>query len=59
MLLVYASIPELGETSWRRYEAGELPEAPPRVRTQVAPAAGCDRWGCFASLAVQGVFEGW
>ena len=59
VLLVYASIPELGETSWRRYEAGELPEAPPRVRTQVAPAAGCDRWGCFASLAVQGVFEGW
>jgi len=58
VLLVYASVPELGETSWRRYEAGELPEAAPRVRTQIAPAAGCDRWGCFASLAIQGVFTG-
>jgi hypothetical protein len=57
VLLVYASIPELGETSWRRYEAGELPETP-RVRAQVTPSAGCDRWGCSASLTLQGTFVG-
>lgn len=57
-LLVYASLPELGETSWRHYEAGELPETPPRVQAHLAPSGGCDRWGCFAGLSVDGTFTG-
>ncbi len=57
-LVIYASLPELGETSWRGYEAGEhAPHARPRrVEVAFSPYGGCAGEGCMLGGLVAGRF---